>query len=245
MKCRKCSINLILNNNITEFRLNKKDYICNSCKKKLDAENYQKQKKHRLAKAKENYYKNPDKKRQYQKEYHLKNRDKILSNWKQQRLDNKRNRNCVVCGTKISKEEKGDRIYCSIRCGNKAWEKANPEKHNKRVREYKKNKYNNDIIFNLKERCRSRTSAFFKWQGKTKSKTTQELLGCDWETLKNHIESQFVDGMSWDNKDKWHIDHIIPLASANTEKEVYALCNYKNLQPLWVEDNLKKGSKLI
>ena len=71
------------------------------------------------------------------------------------------------------------------------------------------------------------------------------MLGCDWETLKQHIESQFVDGMSWDNRDLWHIDHIIPLASANTEKEIYALSNYKNLQPLWIEENLKKGSKLI
>jgi len=245
MKCRKCSINLILNDNITEFRLNKKDYICNSCKKKLDAENYQKQQKHRLAKAKEYYYKNSHKKKQYQKEYHSKNRENILSKWKQQRLDKKQDRNCVVCGTKIPKEIKGDRIYCSIKCASKQNRDNNSQNWKYQRAEYKRNRYSEDIIFNLKERCRSRTRAFFKWQGKTKSKTTQDLLGCDWETLKNHIESQFVDGMSWDNKEEWHIDHIIPLASATTEKEVCALSNYKNLQPLWIEDNLKKGSKLI
>jgi hypothetical protein len=37
--------------------------------------------------------------------------------------------------------------------------------------------------------------------------------------------------MSWDNLGEWHIDHIIPLASANTEKEMIDLCHYTNLQP--------------
>ena len=245
MKCRKCSIKLILNDNIKEYRLNKKDYICNSCKKKLDSENYQKQKKHRLAKAKENYYKNSENKKQYQKEYYLKNRDKIASERKQHRLDEKEDRNCVVCGTKISKKERKDKIFCSVICASKKNREDNSKNWNERRAEYKRNRYQEDIIFNLKERCRSRTRAFFKWQGRTKNKTTKELLGCDWETLKQHIESQFVDGMSWDNRDLWHIDHIIPLASANTEKEIYALSNYKNLQPLWIEENLKKGSKLI
>jgi hypothetical protein len=35
------------------------------------------------------------------------------------------------------------------------------------------------------------------------------------------------------------------LSSAETEEEVYNLCHYTNLQPLWGEDNLKKGKKII
>ena len=30
-----------------------------------------------------------------------------------------------------------------------------------------------------------------------------------------------------------------------TEEEIYRLCHYTNLQPLWAEDNLKKGSKIL
>jgi hypothetical protein len=51
--------------------------------------------------------------------------------------------------------------------------------------------------------------------------------------------------MNWDNRDKWHIDHIIPLASAKSPEEVEKLCHYTNLQPLWASDNMSKGAKLV
>ena len=51
--------------------------------------------------------------------------------------------------------------------------------------------------------------------------------------------------MTWDNYGQWHIDHIIPLSSAKTEMEIYELCKYTNLQPLWAVDNLRKNNKLI
>jgi len=57
------------------------------------------------------------------------------------------------------------------------------------------------------------------------------------------LEHQFKEGMNWDNQGKWHIDHIIPLSSGNTEEEIIKLCHYTNLQPLWAIDNMKKGSK--
>jgi hypothetical protein len=71
-------------------------------------------------------------------------------------------------------------------------------------------------------------------------------LGCSPQFLKEHIEKQFSDGMSWELVGKYiHIDHIIPLSSANTEEELYKLCHYSNLQPLWAEDNLKKSNKIF
>lgn len=50
--------------------------------------------------------------------------------------------------------------------------------------------------------------------------------------------------MSWGNRHLWHIDHIIPLASAKDEESIINLCHYTNLQPLWKKDNQSKGSKM-
>ena len=72
-------------------------------------------------------------------------------------------------------------------------------------------------------------------------------IGCSADELKEHIESMFKDGMSWENhgKEGWHIDHIVPLSSFDlTDREQFlAACNYKNIQPLWAKDNLSKGAK--
>ena len=73
---------------------------------------------------------------------------------------------------------------------------------------------------------------------------THEILGCNWDEFKIYLEKQFQLGMSWKNRSEWHIDHIIPLASAKTEEDVIRLNHYTNLQPLWAADNLRKSDKM-
>lgn len=74
---------------------------------------------------------------------------------------------------------------------------------------------------------------------------TEQLLGADYKTVKKYIEGLFKDGMTWENHGEWHIDHIVPLASAKTEEEIKKLFHYTNLQPLWAEENLKKHDKML
>jgi hypothetical protein len=94
---------------------------------------------------------------------------------------------------------------------------------------------------------RSRTSTFIKLKKHQKEDVTFKIIGCTPNELKQYIESLFLEGMSWDNYGPfgWHIDHIIPLSSANTIDEIYKLCHYSNLQPLWSIDNLRKGSRIL
>jgi len=93
--------------------------------------------------------------------------------------------------------------------------------------------------------CNLRRRQLLAIQGKCKYGKTFDLVGCTPEFLRVYIESKFADGMSWDNYGDWHIDHIIPLSSATNEEEIYKLCHYTNLQPLWAEDNLKKSNKIL
>lgn len=78
--------------------------------------------------------------------------------------------------------------------------------------------------------------------GTTKSAPTMQLVGCSREFLVAHLESQFLPGMSWENRSEWHIDHIRPCASFDmTDPEQQRACfHWSNLQPLWGKDNLEK-----
>lgn len=80
-------------------------------------------------------------------------------------------------------------------------------------------------------------------KGIARSESTKEMLGCTFEELKIHLESQFQDGMSWSNYGEWHVDHIEPCASfdLSKEEEKKRCFGYKNLQPLWAKENISKG----
>ena len=122
----------------------------------------------------------------------------------------------------------------------KEYQQTYKERRNKLRRDRKKA----DPLYKMTHNLRSRTYKAFKNNGYTKNTKTKEMLGVDWEVCKAHIERQFTKGMSWDNQGDWHIDHIIPLASANTEQELKKLCHYSNLQPLWAVDNIIKSAKI-
>lgn len=96
----------------------------------------------------------------------------------------------------------------------------------------------------LIDAVRSRMHAAFKNKGYTKRSRTQVYLGASFEYVKVYLENKFTEGMTWDNYGTWHIDHMIPLISAKNIDELEALFHYKNLQPLWAVDNLKKGAKI-
>ena len=58
-----------------------------------------------------------------------------------------------------------------------------------------------------------------------------------------HIESQFVDGMRWDNFDQIAIDYstcLILLWFIQNKEQQKVCFNYRNTQPLWAKDNRDK-----
>lgn len=82
-------------------------------------------------------------------------------------------------------------------------------------------------------------------------KNTLDILGVNnWDEFRTYIESQWDEGMNWDNwgigKDNstWHLDHIIPISSANGLDEIKQLFYYTNLRPMWGSDNIRKRNKI-
>jgi hypothetical protein len=113
-------------------------------------------------------------------------------------------------------------------------------------REYKYNRRREDMFFKIKGNLSGRLSDLIN--KRNLSTNTLELIGCDRETFISYIETQFTEGMTWENYGLkgWHVDHIIPLSSFDLtiEDEVKKACHYTNLQPLWWQDNLEKGNKI-
>lgn len=114
-----------------------------------------------------------------------------------------------------------------------------------KVSAYERERIKRDPIFALSKGVRARVRLAFVRQGYPKNSKTEDMLGCDYRTLADHIERQFMRGMTWENRGNWHIDHIIPLASAKTKEEVVALCHFTNLRPMWALENISKGAKQV
>ena len=116
------------------------------------------------------------------------------------------------------------------------------EYHREYMQERRKNPQ-----WRLLDRARSRIYNALKRKQGMKSKKTLELLGVkDFQEVIDHLVFQFREGMTLDNYGQWHVDHIRPCSSFNLlDIEEQKKCfHYTNLQPLWAEDNLKKGNKI-
>jgi hypothetical protein len=216
--CPKCKIK----KDLSEFHKDKRridgySYHCKECRK-IYSKKYQE--------------KNINKIRKYLKDNH----DTILEKSKKYKLKNK------------ERFKERDRKYYElnreiINVRHKKYQKENKDKRNDRL----KIRLQTDPLFKLSKNMRNRIGIFLKSKNITKNNKTFDIIGCTSIELKKYIERQFTEGMSWNNYGKygWHVDHKIPLDSGRTENEIYKLCYYTNLQPLWWKNNLIKSNKLL
>ena len=124
----------------------------------------------------------------------------------------------------------------------KVWSSKNRKSINERNLKYREENLK-DPLFKIKESIRSLIRVSIKSSGYSKSTKTSKILGCSIDDFKKYIESQFQDGMSWENHGDWHLDHKTPISWAESEEKVYELNHYTNFQPLWSKDNLSKGNR--
>ena len=162
--------------------------------------------------------------RQYNKEYKQKNKERIKKQNQEYREKNKE----------------------KCRNATKLYYQNNKQKVNKKTNEYCKRKMKEDYIYKFKSQIRKMINNSFRRNGHTKNEKTEKIIGCTIDYFIEYLLQTYRAnyGYEWDNKEKIDIDHIIPLATANTPEDVTKLCYYTNLQLLKHSDNLRKGSKL-
>ena len=117
---------------------------------------------------------------------------------------------------------------------------------NNSINKYYRNRRKEDELFAVTCRCRRRIQNFIKKSGYKKTSKTFEMIGCTPEQLLEHLHKTWYDNYGTEyNGEPVHIDHIIPLSSAETEEDMYKLCHYTNLQYLKPEDNLAKSDSIL
>lgn len=120
------------------------------------------------------------------------------------------------------------------------YREKNKDKIYKRVRK----RMEEDELFKFKCDVRKKIQTAFTRRKVRKVHHTIDILGCSIEEFREYIKSKFKERMSFENYGEWQLDHIIPLATANTVEEVEKLCHYTNYQPLWAKENIQKSDKL-
>lgn len=83
-------------------------------------------------------------------------------------------------------------------------------------------------------------------QRASRSGRTEFLIGCTISELMKHLEAQFTNGFSWENRSSWHVDHIVPVSAFNLSDPEEQKCafNYRNMRPMDGRENQRKSNKI-
>ena len=112
-----------------------------------------------------------------------------------------------------------------------------------------KKRYHSDPVFKIHTNISSIVRRSIKSQNGIKVGRTFEHLPYTPQQLKEHIERQFEDWMTWENYGQWHIDHVYPqskLPYDSLEHPNFRKCwALENLRPLCAKENIRKSDKII
>ena len=198
-------------------------YKCKECEKAKNKKHYQQNREKLLKQQSEYRQRNKEKTRERNKKYRQQNREKIQERQSEYYQQNKE---------RIRKRMK---------------EHSSRPEVKKRNAQLFRERYNSDSAFRLKNIVSRLVHRALKAKGKTKGGSTFDHLPYTSQELKEHIEKQFDEHMTWENQGSyWHVDHIIPHAYFNydnlTHPDFQKCWALENLQPLEATENLRKNS---
>ena len=115
----------------------------------------------------------------------------------------------------------------------KEWRKENKDWTRRWRSEYRKKRPEQRAANNVRKRLK----AILKQKN---IESQVKGVGCNVKELKQHLESHFKDGMTWENYGSdWHIHHIKPLHTFDLTKksEQLAANHYSNLLAVTIEEH--------
>jgi hypothetical protein len=230
---------------IVKEKIEISEKVCSRCNQNKSIENFGKRKA-----SKDGYYglckicKNDDCRKS--KKNKIYTEEEILLEKERKRKYYIENKDVILIKNKIYRSNNKDsaKIYKNF------YYSENREKLIKYSCDYHLNRMKSDPIYRLGSNIRCLVKNSLKYKGYKKSSKTIDILGCTIDEFKLYLESKFESWMSWDNHGLfngelnygWDVDHIIPLASAETEEDIIRLNHHTNLQPLcsYINRHIKK-----
>lgn len=112
----------------------------------------------------------------------------------------------------------------------------------------RKDVFHNDEHHKILRRTRSKMLRLLNRGRPVRDNKFAKVLGCSTKEFCQYLESQFEEGMTWENhgvgRGRWNIDHIKPCANFDlTDQKQFNECwHHTNMRPLWAEQNLSEGA---
>lgn len=160
---------------------------------------------------------------EYSKAYYKKNRESIIKRTRAYRKEN----------PEIQKAAK------------RRWISKNRDAHLKYRRDWHSRKYESSIEYRLNFVLRGALRRTMDAAKRNNKVVTSTSLPYTPEMLRQRLEMNFKPGMTWDNYGEWHVDHRVPVARLIRRgvKDASQINCLANLEPLWAEDNYRKGKR--
>ena len=264
--CKKCGRELPLTHEYWTWHNKAKGtyfYICRDCRKEYDRK--------RMEEIFSENGERLEKIRQQRKEYEAKNKDKIreynrIKNGRRywgdeeysKRTGWKLNESGVsqtgrtlktydTCNAELYREKTRKYIEANkekCREKHKKYIETNREKIAKTESAYRKNRYHTDPLYKFQCHLRNTINQSFTRYETYKPRKNKDVIGMTSAELRDYLLKTFKDtyGYEWDQKEPVHIDHIVPLSTAETQEDIVRLCHYTNLRLLKAHDNISKGA---
>ena len=138
---------------------------------------------------------------------------------------------CKVCRLRYYNEKREQKLQ---------YQKLYTKQNRARINNYEKNKRKTDFNYKIAHNIRVRTNRAFK----SLNNKMNTLIGSSNSHFRKWIIYQLYGLMTLENYGIfWCLDHCIPLKKTN-ENDLYNYTNWINLRPMYIKDNISKGSKI-